>query len=182
MMWMESATAIPIRIVARDGNATLIVAELLDQEAAQSTYDEILAVVAETPVTAGNEVHVAGEGAISGYLATYIDRDATRLNPLAAVVITIVLFIAFRTFAGAMLPNIIVLGTLAATFGSMAAFGVSFYVITNGLASFMPQIHKYTSSDAFIAKDDPVVLYREHVRDIFGLEDPIVVAVINDGP
>jgi hypothetical protein len=124
-------------LVARDGNATLIVAELLDQEAAQSTYDEILAVVAETPVSAGNEVHVAGEGAISGYLATYIDRDATRLNPMAAVVITIVLFIAFRTFAGAMLPNIIVLGTLAATFGSMAAFGVSFYVITNGLATIL---------------------------------------------
>jgi len=124
-------------LVARDGSATLIVAELLVQEEAQSTYDEILAVVAETPVTVGNEVHVAGEGAISGYLATYIDRDATRLNPLAAVVITIVLFFAFRTFAGAMLPNIIVLGTLAATFGSMAAFGVSFYVITNGLATIL---------------------------------------------
>ncbi len=124
-------------LVARDGNATLIVAELLVQEEAQSTYEEILAVVAATPVTAGNEVHVAGEGAISGYLATYIDRDATRLNPLAAVVITIVLVIAFRTFIGAMLPNIIVLGTLAATFGFMAAFGVSFYVITNGLATIL---------------------------------------------
>lgn len=124
-------------LVARDGNATLIVAELLEQEAAQSTYEEILAVVDATPTTSGNKVHVAGEGAISGYLATYIDRDATRLNPLAAIVITIVLVIAFRTFIGAMLPNIIVLGTLAATFGSMAAFGVSFYVITNGLATIL---------------------------------------------
>ncbi|MCZ6887267.1 MAG: outer membrane lipoprotein-sorting protein [Gammaproteobacteria bacterium] len=124
-------------LVARDGNATLIVAELLDQESAQSTYDEILAVVAATSLSEGDEVHVAGEGAISGYLATYIDRDATRLNPLAAVVITIVLWVAFRTVAGAMLPNIIVLGTLAATFGSMAAFGVSFYVITNGLATIL---------------------------------------------
>ncbi len=124
-------------LVARDGNATLIVAELLDQEAAQSTYEEILAVVDATPTTPDNEVHVAGEGAISGYLATYIDRDATRLNPLAAVVITLVLVVAFRTFLGAMLPNIIVLGTLAATFGSMAAFGISFYVITNGLATIL---------------------------------------------
>lgn len=124
-------------LVARDGNATLIVAELLDQKAAQSTYEDILAVVDATPKTPGNEVHVAGEGAISGYLATYIDRDATRLNPLAAIVITIVLLVAFRTFIGAALPNIIVLGTLAATFGSMAAFGVSFYVITNGLATIL---------------------------------------------
>ena len=124
-------------LVARDGNATLIVAELLDQEAAQSTYDAILAVVDATPIPAGNAVHVAGEGAVAGYLATYIDRDAKRLNPMAAVVITIVLFIAFRTFAGAMLPNVIVLGTLAASFGTMAAFGVSFYVITNGLATIL---------------------------------------------
>ena len=50
-----------------------------------------------------------------------------------------------------------------------------------GLAVFVPQIHKDTSSDAFIAKDDPVVVYREQVREIFGLEDPIVIAVINDG-
>ncbi len=50
-----------------------------------------------------------------------------------------------------------------------------------GLATFVPQIHKDTSSDAFIVKDDPVVLYRDQVREIFGLEDPIVVAVINDG-
>jgi len=82
----DAISAFPLyqgALVARDGNATLIVAELLDQTAAQSTYDEILALVAETPTPAGNEVHVAGEGAISGYLATYIDRDATRLNPLA---------------------------------------------------------------------------------------------------
>ncbi len=146
-------------LVARDGNATLIVAELLDQDAAQSTYDEILALVAATSTPAGNEVHVAGEGAISGYLATYIDRDATRLNPLAAVVITLVLLVAFRTFAGAMLPNIIVLGTLAATFGSMAAFGVSFYVITNGLATILIGI---AVADSIHIMSQ---VYEERVRD-----------------
>ena len=124
-------------LVARDGNATLIVAELLNQELAQVTYEDILDVVAATPSTPEDSVHVAGEGAISGYLATYIDRDAQKLNPMAAVVITLVLILAFRTFMGAMLPNVIVMGTLAATFGSMAAFGVPFYVITNGLATIL---------------------------------------------
>lgn len=46
----------------------------------------------------------------------------------------------------------------------------------------MPQIHKDRSSDAFIAKDNLVVLYRDHVSDYFGLKDPIVVDVVNDGP
>jgi len=159
-------------LVARDGNATLIVAELLVQEEAQSTYEEILAVVAATPAAAGNEVHVAGEGAISGYLATYIDRDATRLNPLAAVVITLVLVIAFRTFIGAMLPNIIVLGTLAVTFGSMAAFGVSFYVITNGLATILigiavaDSIHIMSQVYEERARDPALSSTRQGRRDI----------------
>lgn len=159
-------------LVARDGSATLIVAELLNQDAAQDTYEEILAVVAATPTAAGNEIHVAGEGAISGYLATYIDRDATRLNPLAAVVITFVLIIAFRTFAGAMLPNIIVLGTLAATFGSMAAFGDSFYVITNGLATILigiavaDSIHIMSQVYEEQARDPVLVSSRQGRREI----------------
>lgn len=120
-------------LVARDGSATLIVAEILDNRLSQATYDEIRAVVDAMILPEGVEVHVAGEGAISGFLGTYIDNDAKRLNPLTAVVITLVLVVAFRTFAGAFLPNIIVLATAAASLGLMAAFGVSFFVITNGL-------------------------------------------------
>ncbi|SDE60410.1 outer membrane lipoprotein-sorting protein [Kordiimonas lacus] len=124
-------------LVARNGQSTLIIAELLDQEIAEQTYQDVMAVVAAEDIPDGNAVHVAGEGAISGYLATYIDNDAKTLNPLAGVVITIVLFVAFRTVAGALLPNVIVLGTVAASLGLMAAFGVSFYVITNGLATIL---------------------------------------------
>lgn len=124
-------------IVSRDGRSSLIVAELVDQEIAEATYADIMQLIAATSLPAGNEVHVAGEGAIAGYLATYIDNDAKTLNPLAGIVITIVLFIAFRTAAGAFLPNVIVLGTVAASLGLMAAFGVSFYVITNGLATIL---------------------------------------------
>lgn len=120
-------------LVAKDGSATLIVAEILDNTLSQATYDEIRDVVNRMELQEGVEVHVAGEGAISGFLGTYIDNDAKRLNPLTAVVITLVLVVAFRTFAGAFLPNIIVLATAAASLGLMAAFGVSFFVITNGL-------------------------------------------------
>ncbi len=120
-------------LIAKDGSATLIVAEILDNTLSQTTYDEIRAVVDALALPEGVEVHVAGEGAISGFLGTYIDNDAKRLNPLTAVVITLVLVVAFRTFAGAFLPNIIVLATAAASLGLMAAFGVSFFVITNGL-------------------------------------------------
>ncbi len=120
-------------LVSRDGTATIIVAELLDDTKAQETYDRILLLADEAPKGNGDKIHVAGEGAVAGYLATYIDRDARRLNPLAALVITIILGIAFMSVRGMLLPNLVVAATVVGSIGLMAAFGVSFYVITNAL-------------------------------------------------
>lgn len=120
-------------LVARDGRATVVVAELMDRELSRETYDRIRALADRAPVPDSARVHVAGEGAVAGYLSTYIDRDARRLNPLAALVVTVILALAFLSVRGAVLPNVIVVGTAAATFGAMAALGVEFFVITNGL-------------------------------------------------
>lgn len=120
-------------LVARDGTATIIVAELIDEMKAQNTYNEILKLASAAPNSAGNQIHVAGQGAVSGYLATYIDRDAQRLDPIAGIVITIILGIAFVSVRGALLPNLVVAATVIGAIGAMAALGVSFYVITNAL-------------------------------------------------
>jgi uncharacterized protein len=124
-------------LVARDDTATLITAEVLDEMKNEATYQAFMSLVQEAPQLPGVELHVAGEGAISGYLFNYIDHDAKRINPVVAIVITIVLFIAFRTVRGMLLPNLVVLGTAAAAFGTMAAGGIPFYVITNGLLSIL---------------------------------------------
>ena len=124
-------------LVARDDTATLITAEILDEMKSEATYQAFMSLVQEAPQLPGVELHVAGEGAVSGYLFNYIDHDAKRINPVVAIVITIVLFIAFRTVRGMLLPNLVVLGTAAAAFGTMAAGGVPFYVITNGLLSIL---------------------------------------------
>jgi hypothetical protein len=136
----EAIQAFPLylgTLVSRDGSGTLIVAELLDDAAAQRIYFDLLALTEEARsaglVPPDVALHVAGQGAVSGYLAAYIDADAGRLNPIAAIVITMVLLLAFRSLAGALLPNLIVIGTVAVGLGSMAAAGVPFYVITNSL-------------------------------------------------
>ncbi|WP_421998782.1 hypothetical protein [Roseovarius confluentis] len=49
---------------------------------------------------------------MAGYLSTYIDNDASRLNPMAGLIITIVLLTAFVSLRAAILPNIIVLATV----------------------------------------------------------------------
>ena len=120
-------------LVARDGSATLVVAELDDQTQAQAVYQDLLDLIQRAPLGKNDSIYVAGEGAVSGYMGAYIDADAQRLNPIAGLVITFVLFIAFRTLRGTLLPNLVVLGTVASALGLMAAFDVPFFVITNAL-------------------------------------------------
>ncbi|MBE9563768.1 MAG: MMPL family transporter, partial [Proteobacteria bacterium] len=120
-------------LVARDGSATLIIAELIDQNRAQQVYQDLLELVDNTNIQVNDQLYVAGEGAVSGYMGAYIDADAQRLNPIAGLIITLVLFIAFRTLRGTFIPNIVVLGTVASALGVMAAFSIPFFVITNAL-------------------------------------------------
>ena len=171
-------------LVAEDGSGTLIVAEVLDQTRAQSLYQKLLDLADRAPRTDGEQIHVAGEGAVSGYLGSYIDADAQRLNPLAALIITIVLFIAFRTLRGALLPNFVVLATLASALGLMAAAGVNFFVITNGLLPVLigiavaDSIHifsQYYEEKARYPKDNPRQIV---VRTMMHMWRPITMTTL----
>lgn len=124
-------------LVAEDGSGTLIVAEVMDERGAQDTYIAIERLVNDAlnnpDLPKGIELHLAGEAAVTGYLGRYIDSDAQRLNPMAGIVITIILFLAFRTIAGGLVPNLIVLATVTGAVGLMAAAKVPMFVITNGM-------------------------------------------------
>ncbi len=120
-------------LVANDGSGTLIIAEVLDEHRAEETYLALTSLVERIELPAGISLHIAGEAAVSGFLGMYIANDAQRLNPVAGLIITIILFIAFRTLAGALLPNLIVAATVVGAVGIMSALGVSFFVITNAM-------------------------------------------------
>lgn len=120
-------------LVSLDESAALVVAELLDDTQAEQVYDDLLAAMQALDLPNGIEVHVAGEGAIAGYLGQYIDDDARRLNPIAGLVITLIILLAFRRVVPAITGNIVVAASVLITLGVMAAMGTPFYVITNAL-------------------------------------------------
>ncbi len=120
-------------IVADNKQSTLIVAELLDENEVESTYQQVLKLIADAPKIPGDEIHVAGEGAVSGYLGSYIDADAQKLNPIAGLVITLIILFAFRRFSPALLANVIIAASVLITLAVMALVGVPFFVITNAL-------------------------------------------------
>lgn len=120
-------------LVARDGQATLVVVEMVDELLAEDTYQRIMAIVDRAPIANGEQIHVAGEGAIAGYLGSYIDADAQRLNPLAGLIITLIIIFAFRRFSPALTGNVIIAASVLITLGVMAANDVAFFVITNAM-------------------------------------------------
>jgi len=120
-------------IVADNKQSTLIVAELLNENKVEHTYQQVLELIARAPKSSGDEIHVAGEGAVSGYLGRYIDIDAQMLNPIAGFVITLVILLAFRRFSPALLANVIIAASVLITLSVMALADVPFFVITNAL-------------------------------------------------
>ena len=54
-------------------------------------------------------------------------------------------------------------------------------LIIIGTAAFIPKLTIDSRSESFLPDDDPALLYRDQVEEIFGLKDPMVIAVINKG-
>jgi predicted RND superfamily exporter protein len=120
-------------MVARDGSATLIVTEMFDDEDGPKVYEELLELIKRAPINSGEEIHLAGDGAVSGYLITYINADSARLVPISVVIITLLCILSFRTWRGVLIPTVIILSAVASAVGLMAAAGVPIYVITTSM-------------------------------------------------
>lgn len=55
-------------------------------------------------------------------------------------------------------------------------------LVIAGIGAFLPRLYKDTSAEAFIADDNPAVVYRKQVEKVFGLSDPVIVAVTRSDP
>lgn len=120
-------------LVAKNAKATIIAVQVLDELQVETTYQAIIELVNNAPKIPGVKLYVAGEGAIAGYLGSYIDRDAKRLNPIAGLIITLIIILAFRSFSTGLLGNLIIAASVLMTLALMAANGTPFFVITNAM-------------------------------------------------
>ena len=119
-------------LVAQNGEATLIIAELLDEKDGAKVYASLLELSKNAPVK-GEQIYVAGEAAVVEYLGKYIDTDMQRLNPIIGIIVAIILFFSYRTLPGLALPHLVLIGAVVIGLGSMAAAKVPFYIITGSL-------------------------------------------------
>ena len=128
---LDSAPGYRGRLIAEDFSAALIVAELRDGASAADAYEAVLERMNALELPPGMRIHVAGEAAAAGFLSRYIDRDATVLTPVAAVLMLVMLGLFLHSWRGLAAGALVMLGTLAATVGLMGWTGSPLYIITS---------------------------------------------------
>ena len=117
-------------LVSEDGTVSLIVVELLNkQQYGADVYDRLQQLTAA--LNTSEEIFIAGEGAVVEQLGKYVQDDAKLMTPMAFLVITIILFLAYRTWGGLLLSNLVVIGSLIITMGIMVYLDTPFYLISN---------------------------------------------------
>lgn len=170
-------------LVSEDRTGAIIMAELLDPDLADATYQQVLDIVAAA-TTPGVELHVAGPGAVSAYLGRYIDQDARKLQPLVFVVVLGFIFLAFRRGRALPGPLLVVIGSAAGALGIMAWSGVSYFAITNALPviivaiSVADAIHILSSYYQLREQDDDAGTRELVVRAMCSMARPITLTTI----
>jgi uncharacterized protein len=124
-------------LIAHDGSAALVAAELRDERTAADTYEQILARIGAIPLPPGMRAHVAGEAVAAGFLSRFIERDSMVLTPAAALLMLVLLRLFLRSWQGMVAGAFVMLGTLAATVGAMAWVGAKFYVVTTCMPAIL---------------------------------------------
>lgn len=170
-------------LVSEHGSAAIIMAELIDSDLAAATYQAVLDIVASTS-TPGAEIHVAGPGAVSGYLSLYIDRDARKLQPLVFIVVLGFIFLAFRRGSALPGPLLVVVGSAVGSLGIMAWSGIPYFAITNALPvivvaiSVADAIHILSAYYQFREQDNQASNRDLVVRALASMARPITLTTI----
>lgn len=171
-------------LVSRDASTTLVVTETPDETVAPVVYETLLEIANSTVLPESVALHVAGDGAVSGYLSSYIIADASRLVPISVVVITLLCFIAFRTLQGLIVPTIVIVAAAASAVGLMAAFGFPIYVITTSLPILLvgiavaDSIHILSEYYEDRARNDQATQKQLIVRSISRMWRPVTLTTV----
>lgn len=139
----QALNAMPIfrgTLIAYDGSAALIAAELRDDRDAADAYEAIVDRVESIQLPAGMRFYAAGEATSIGFLSRYMQRDAYILTPVAGALMLVCLLLFLRSWQGMLAGAFVMLGTLVATLGAMAWFDAKIFVITSSMPAILLSI------------------------------------------
>ncbi|UCC31686.1 MAG: MMPL family transporter [Phycisphaerales bacterium] len=124
-------------LVSVDGSAATILIQPEDEGRADALYRGLVRLMGDPAITEqivrDERLVVAGEAAVRAHMGVAVSDDALRMNFICPVVMAVLIVLAYRTVRGTVLPLSVIGGASALALGSMAAFGVPIYIVTNGI-------------------------------------------------
>jgi hydrophobe/amphiphile efflux-3 (HAE3) family protein len=121
-------------IVAKDGSAAAILAELESQELLLergldkfSVYEAVKQLVDKASESRPETFYVAGVPVAEATLGLYIQEDMSVMLPLVFLVLMVLLFFTYRSLRGVIIPMLVVTLSVMAALGIMAGVGVPMY-------------------------------------------------------
>ncbi len=116
-------------LVSRDDSATLVIAKVLQDADRTQAVAKIKEVLAGIPFD--GELYYGGNPVILLELSSVILRDVLFIAPAAFLLISLVLFLGFRSRRGVLLPLLTVAIAIVWTMGLMGLLGVQITLLTN---------------------------------------------------
>ena len=120
-------------IISQDGTRAGVVGDFEETADVLFVYGE-LEKLREKMERAGDiGVKVSGPPIVRGTLNVYLNQDALRLDPVAAALTSLLLFLALRSLAGVLLPLSVILPAIAVAFAAMPRLGFHFTPFSNAI-------------------------------------------------
>ena len=159
-------------LVARDARATAVVAYTAGGAHFNRAFtDQVEALIARTQ-TPGLRIFQMGEPYAKTTYGRFIERDQLTLIPLSIAVLLIVLFLAFRTLEGMLIPLITGVLSIVWTVGIMAMLGIPLNAMTAAVPSlliaigFTEDVHMIAAYEEWVERGhDKRAAIRAMLRD-----------------
>ena len=143
-------------MISRDGTTTMIAARLssfarMDKEVSIELVNNIKNILKEESMRTGYKYYISGAPVNDAALATIADHDSMIYMPIAFVIITIVLYLFFRTLWGVFIPIITVVLASIITLSFYALMGLELNNFSINIPIFITAIgiadavHFYTA-------------------------------------
>ena len=171
------------RLVSKNEQVTVIIAEIGKDVFTPKFYDEILK-SAKLSETKDIKIYVAGRPIVEGEMALLGPADMKRMVPIVILVIFLVLFITLRSLKGTLITlGVVFLSTIWA-FGLMATVGIPIYAVSTMIPVMLiaigvaDGIHLYSHLHTFV-DHNPTAGKLEATKDMLKhLWKPVVMTSV----
>ncbi len=120
-------------IVSKDGKRAGVVGDFEESADVLSVFAALEQLRERMASEGGYGINVSGPPIVRGTLNVYLNQDAFRLDPVSAVLTSLLLFLALRSLSGVLLPLSVMLPSIAVAFAAMPLLGYRFTPFSNAI-------------------------------------------------